>query len=158
MPNNCLSVLYKHIIQVENKNVGLKVGGINIPYYLFVYLFVYLYTTYTYTHTDICTQTYIHRYTYVHTYAWMDGWMVRSIDLVFLKYCHNLHHCFILIYFFTLSSQDDCLTTSNLGEEWNLLPKFQRVLVERFFVVFSEKERRTKISLRSLPDKYEKQL
>ena len=26
MPNNCLSVLYKHIIQVENKNVGLKVG------------------------------------------------------------------------------------------------------------------------------------
>ena len=27
MPNNCLSVLYKHIIEVENKNVGLKVGG-----------------------------------------------------------------------------------------------------------------------------------
>ena len=27
MPNNSLSVLYKHIIQVENKNVGLKVGG-----------------------------------------------------------------------------------------------------------------------------------
>ena len=27
MPNNCLSVLYIHIIQVENKNVGLKVGG-----------------------------------------------------------------------------------------------------------------------------------
>ena len=27
MPNNCLSALYKHIIQVENKNVGLKVGG-----------------------------------------------------------------------------------------------------------------------------------
>ena len=25
MRNNCLSVLYKHIIQVENKNVGLKV-------------------------------------------------------------------------------------------------------------------------------------
>ena len=25
MPNNCLSVLYKHIIQVENKNVVLKV-------------------------------------------------------------------------------------------------------------------------------------
>ena len=25
MPNNCLSVLYKHIIQVENKNVWLKV-------------------------------------------------------------------------------------------------------------------------------------
>ena len=25
MPNNCLSVLYKHIIQVENKNVDLKV-------------------------------------------------------------------------------------------------------------------------------------
>ena len=33
MPNNCLSVLYKLIIQVENKNVGLKVGGggTNIP-------------------------------------------------------------------------------------------------------------------------------
>ena len=30
MPNNCLSVLYKHVIQVENKNVGLKVGGTNI--------------------------------------------------------------------------------------------------------------------------------
>ena len=27
MPNNCLPVLYKRIIQVENKNVGLKVGG-----------------------------------------------------------------------------------------------------------------------------------
>ena len=27
MANNYLSVLYKHIIQVENKNVGLKVGG-----------------------------------------------------------------------------------------------------------------------------------
>ena len=31
MPNNCLSVLYKRIIQVENKNVELKVGGTNIP-------------------------------------------------------------------------------------------------------------------------------
>ena len=33
MPNYYLSVLYKHIIQVENKNVGLKVGGggTNIP-------------------------------------------------------------------------------------------------------------------------------
>ena len=32
MSNDCLSVLYKHIIQVENKNVGLKVGrGTNIP-------------------------------------------------------------------------------------------------------------------------------
>ena len=27
MSNNYLSVLYKHIIQVENKNVGLKVWG-----------------------------------------------------------------------------------------------------------------------------------
>ena len=27
MPNYYLSVLYKHIIQVENKNVRLKVGG-----------------------------------------------------------------------------------------------------------------------------------
>ena len=26
MPNNYFSVLYKHIIQVENENVGLKVG------------------------------------------------------------------------------------------------------------------------------------
>ena len=33
MPNNYLSVLYKHIIRVENKNVGLKVGwgDTNIP-------------------------------------------------------------------------------------------------------------------------------
>ena len=27
MPNNCLPVLYKYIIQVENKNMGLKGGG-----------------------------------------------------------------------------------------------------------------------------------
>ena len=27
MPNNYLLVLYKHIIQVEIKNVGLKVAG-----------------------------------------------------------------------------------------------------------------------------------
>ena len=31
MPNNYLSVLYKHIIQVENKNVGLNVWGTNRP-------------------------------------------------------------------------------------------------------------------------------
>ena len=31
MLNNYLSVLYKYIIQVLNKNVGLKVGGINMP-------------------------------------------------------------------------------------------------------------------------------
>ena len=32
MPNNCLPVLYKYIIQVENKNMGLKGGGgTNIP-------------------------------------------------------------------------------------------------------------------------------
>ena len=31
MPNNYFSVLYKHIIQVENENVELKVGGTNIP-------------------------------------------------------------------------------------------------------------------------------
>ena len=31
MLNNYLSVLYKHNIQVENENVGLKVGGTNIP-------------------------------------------------------------------------------------------------------------------------------
>ena len=27
MPNNYLSVLYQHILQVENKNVALKVEG-----------------------------------------------------------------------------------------------------------------------------------
>ena len=27
MPNNYLSVLYQHIIQVENENVGLKMEG-----------------------------------------------------------------------------------------------------------------------------------
>ena len=38
MPNNYLSVLYKHIHQVENKNVGLNVcvwgggEGTNIPF------------------------------------------------------------------------------------------------------------------------------
>ena len=32
MPNNYLSVLYKLIIKVENENVGLKVGGTNIPF------------------------------------------------------------------------------------------------------------------------------
>ena len=32
MPNDYLSVLYKHIIQVENENVGVKSGGgTNIP-------------------------------------------------------------------------------------------------------------------------------
>ena len=31
MSKNCMSVLYKHIIQVENKKVGLKVGGTNLP-------------------------------------------------------------------------------------------------------------------------------
>ena len=31
MPNNYLSVLNKHIIQVENKNVGLKGGGGHKP-------------------------------------------------------------------------------------------------------------------------------
>ena len=30
MPNNYLSVLYKHIIQVEIKNVGLKVCGVGV--------------------------------------------------------------------------------------------------------------------------------
>ena len=34
MPNYYLSVLYKHIIQVENKNVGLKVGGGGAQTYL----------------------------------------------------------------------------------------------------------------------------
>ena len=48
MPNNCLSVLYKHIIQVENKNVGLKVGGhkhtiappppLPTPVYIYIYM------------------------------------------------------------------------------------------------------------------------
>ena len=55
MPNNCLSVLYKHIIQVENKNVGLKVGGhkhtiapqSKMPpppaSYASVYIYIYIY-------------------------------------------------------------------------------------------------------------------
>ena len=57
MPNNCLSVLYKQIIQVENKNVGLKVGGggTNIPFstptpplptpvcvYIYIYIYIYI--------------------------------------------------------------------------------------------------------------------
>ena len=52
MPNNCLSVLYKHIIQVENKNVGLKVGGgTNIPLppppplptpVIYIYIYIYI--------------------------------------------------------------------------------------------------------------------
>ena len=41
MPNNYLSVLYKHIIQVENKNVGLKEGGGGHKH-LFIYLFIYI--------------------------------------------------------------------------------------------------------------------
>ena len=32
MTNNYLSVLNKDIIQVENTNVGLNVGGTNIPF------------------------------------------------------------------------------------------------------------------------------
>ena len=50
MPNNYLSVLYKYIIQVENKNVGLKVGGTNIPLppppsasYAGVYIYIYIF-------------------------------------------------------------------------------------------------------------------
>ena len=66
MPNNCLSVLYKHIIQVENKNVGLKVGGhkhtiappnkksggwghmpplpppLPTPVYIYIYIYIYI--------------------------------------------------------------------------------------------------------------------
>ena len=69
IPNNCLSVLYKHIIQVENKNVGLKVGGgtniplppqskrwgahaplapppppsLPTPVYVYIYIYIYIY-------------------------------------------------------------------------------------------------------------------
>ena len=64
MPNNYLSVLYQHIIQVENKNVGLKVeghkhtiatppvkkvGGAHAPLapppasYASVYIYIYIY-------------------------------------------------------------------------------------------------------------------
>ena len=32
MPNDYFSVLYKHIIQVENKNVGLKLMGAQTYY------------------------------------------------------------------------------------------------------------------------------
>ena len=68
MPNNCLSVLYKRIIQVENKNVGLKVGGhkhtiappinkvggtcppcppppLPTPVYIYIYIYIYIYTS-----------------------------------------------------------------------------------------------------------------
>ena len=54
MPNNCLSVLYKHIIQVANKYVGLKVApptNIQLPpppplptpviYYIYIYIYIY---------------------------------------------------------------------------------------------------------------------
>ena len=70
MPNNYLSVLYKHIIKVENKNVGLKVcgWGTNIPLppppikkvgggtcpppplptpvyiYIYIYIYIHIYT------------------------------------------------------------------------------------------------------------------
>ena len=66
MPNNYLSVLYHHIIQVENKNVGLKVeghkhtiappvkkvGGGTCPpcppasyasVYIYIYIYIYIY-------------------------------------------------------------------------------------------------------------------
>ena len=49
MPNNNLSVLYKHIVQVENKNVGLKVGGGGaqtyhcLPIYIYIYIYIYVY-------------------------------------------------------------------------------------------------------------------
>ena len=73
MPNNYLSVLYKHIIQVENENMGLKVGsgGTNIPwppikkrggggrhmpplaplptpviYIIYIYIYIYIYIIY----------------------------------------------------------------------------------------------------------------
>ena len=45
MPNNSLSVLYKHIIQVENKNMGERDGRQTnkqrkLPFLLVTYLFV----------------------------------------------------------------------------------------------------------------------
>ena len=68
MPNKYLSVLYKHIIQVENKNVGLKVWGgggksgtspiappppplptpvcIYIYVYIYIYIYIYIYRLY----------------------------------------------------------------------------------------------------------------
>ena len=47
MPNNSLSVLYKHIIQMENKNVGLKVRGAQTyhcppPYVVYMYIYIYI--------------------------------------------------------------------------------------------------------------------
>ena len=42
MPNNYLSVLYKHIIQVENKNVGFKVGRGAQTYHILLLLVLVL--------------------------------------------------------------------------------------------------------------------
>ena len=77
MPNNYLSVLYQHIIQVENKNVGLKVEGhkhtiappskksgggqspLELPtpeIYIDIYIYIYIYI-------------YIHIYIYIYIYS-----------------------------------------------------------------------------------------
>ena len=90
MPNNYLSVLYKHIIQVENKNVGLKVcvcvwgggggglGGTNIPLSppikkvgggahasygsdIYIYIYIYIYILYIYIYIHI----------HIHTHTWL---------------------------------------------------------------------------------------
>ena len=88
MPNNYLSVLYKHIIQVENKNVGLKVGrgggrGTNIPLPLHpvkkmgatcppcppqLPTPVYIHHTSINLYLYICTHTHTHIYIYI--YHW----------------------------------------------------------------------------------------
>ena len=71
MPNNCLSVLYKRIIQVENKNVGLKVWGggghkhtiapppLPTPVYMYVCIYV---------RVCVCVCLYPSVCTYVHYY------------------------------------------------------------------------------------------
>ena len=38
MSNNYLSVLYKHLIQVENKNGGLQMGGGGAKNTIYIYI------------------------------------------------------------------------------------------------------------------------
>ena len=68
MPNNYLSVLNKHIIQVENKNVGLKVGGGGVaqtyPSDIYICVCVCLCVC---MYVCVCVSIYIDTHTYIHT-------------------------------------------------------------------------------------------